>query len=674
MHSHLPVPPELSFLNDQPTRLADLCAHFKILKSDFDSDTWVIEGLRHPIYFKIQLVDGSYLTDSKNRDLLFQIKVFIALQSHPLITGGLNFSKKHECKRIRIVLGMVDYFLLNSESVSFYKYGFKAISKGQAEALIEKIRNTTNASERFYGWSHKLRKHLLECISDRCQQENIPAPIREIPEEENFTLGMTRDEVLRARVFLYSSSTRFTEKEMNEKVFRPLVKAMYRNTLGGYGTKPIPPELRISHREAASPELPRSPVRSSHDDMVVQNLRLHMSCISSISALQAFEIDTPNFDISQLAEECIASHGSPPGRYISLPIDEILTSLKNGAEFFYAYGKDLLTSCSAVLCAAKHKRISPTKYAATYGIQDLIHENILNLGVKFWSFNSLSKQDRKKNSYHEFLRGNLGLLELTQVFYGAALVVMSATSARRQDELKKLHPLNSLDKSELLLRFYVGKSGFGDSQELVERPVPPLFVQIVEEIEKFQRTLIKAGVLVNYLTLFSIPGHIVSGLRESSYSIMNRCLDMFCDYFQSSKDKDANRHYVRLHQLRRFYVQLFYWSPAFRPLDTISWYLAHTNPEYLYYYITNEFPGSVLREVQAEFACETITRGLDTSLELELLVEEHFGTKDFSMLDKEELTIYLHHLIKTEAVAVEPDFSVTTSEGTYTIVIKVTHG
>ena len=148
-------------------------------------------------------------------------------------------------------------------------------------------------------------------------------------------------------------------------------------------------------------------------------------------------------------------------------------------------------------------------------------------------------------------------------------------------------------------------------------------------------------------------------------------MDFFCDYFQTPLDSEGHRYYIRQHQLRRFFAMLFFWGSAFGGMDTLRWFLGHRDISHLYHYITESIPGDVLRAVKANFAGHVLKRSR-RSKRISGLVQKHFGTDNFSVLDSDELDEYVEELMSEGRVEIEPEFFEASEGNTYRILIKVT--
>jgi hypothetical protein len=132
----------------------------------------------------------------------------------------------------------------------------------------------------------------------------------------------------------------------------------------------------------------------------------------------------------------------------------------------------------------------------------------------------------------------------------------------------------------------------------------------------------------------------------------------------------TKREYPK-HQLRRFFAMLFFWGSSFGGLDTLRWFLAHTDVEHLYHYITETTPGSVLRGAQAHYATEQLQGYDQNAEELADLLEQRFDTRKFDLMEIDELDAYIEDLIEEGSVMIEPEFFKDAEGENYRILIQV---
>ena len=97
-------------------------------------------------------------------------------------------------------------------------------------------------------------------------------------------------------------------------------------------------------------------------------------------------------------------------------------------------------------------------------------------------------------------------------------------------------------------------------------------------------------------------------------------LDNLMDYFEVDLI-EGKRPYIRQHQLRRFFAMAFFWSKGFKSIDTLRWFLGHTNPEHVYHYIQENTDGAILNNVKAQYIAENIKEYAN----LESVLKEKFN-------------------------------------------------
>jgi hypothetical protein len=258
---------------------------------------------------------------------------------------------------------------------------------------------------------------------------------------------------------------------------------------------------------------------------------------------------------------------------------------------------------------------------------------------------------------------------MIHVYYGAALILVGTLSARRQAELLSLLPESAIDISNRYLIFLKGKStrGVWGTRQKELRPIDEIAVAIIKNIEKFQIILKKYGVLQNYSPLFFPPSTgRPQKLSANNENTLNGCLDLFCDYFETPVINNQ-RYYLRQHQLRRFFAMTFFWGGSYKGLDTLSWYLGHTDFEHLYRYISEEIDGAVLMDVKVQYVYENLVDFKD----LTELLKANFGVQSISVLSSEDAEQYIETLIKNETVEVEPEFIHLNNNISYKIIVKI---
>jgi hypothetical protein len=228
--------------------------------------------------------------------------------------------------------------------------------------------------------------------------------------------------------------------------------------------------------------------------------------------------------------------------------------------------------------------------------------------------------------------------------------------ARRVGELYDLTAGECLDTSETRLVFKNRKSGFGGMRQAEGRPIPPIGVRLIKLLDRLQTGLLQIGAIDEKTKLYACPSAVGSNPLSSSDSTYRSCVDLFCDWAETSLDPDGRRYYLRQHQLRRFFAMLFFWGGGFGGMDTLRWFLAHSDVQHLWRYITESTPGVTLRSVAAEWGVYQVKHATEEAKFLADELAEHFGTREFSVLDEEALILHLEDLMEEGRLTIEPQF------------------
>jgi len=206
------------------------------------------------------------------------------------------------------------------------------------------------------------------------------------------------------------------------------------------------------------------------------------------------------------------------------------------------------------------------------------------------------------------------------------------------------------------------------------RPLEPISVKMIQELERFQRVLNRIGYGPKCEYVFAPPNAKNSKQRAAKPSayLFNRNFDILCDYFETDLNAEGKRYYIRQHQLRRFFALLFFYSRSFGGLETLQWMLGHTDLSHVWHYISESIGGDVLRSAKSQFVAESLHRNeTETFKELAALVEARYGTDDFTLIDTEEMEDYIADLLEEGDIEIEPEFFEGPDGEDFKVVVKV---
>ena len=672
----------LAFLDNMLGSRKDFYRESKWLISDFDNDIWHFK-MEDPnlgsfqIDFNKTLSNGTLLTEKQNSRLLNTFKYWINASVHPDNTRGrgLGYADATAKNLIIKVTNIIDYFLLNDKHLHISFCGLQAITEDHLKHFAHRQAITKRTAEHVYGWSKRLSEFLIKQVASSDNKEllgvmesndagfsvisnnqldfnELKIPIELIPlvrcwlwKNNFYRKGISSE-------YMYLVNTRLLSIKLYEKT----------TLRGATSTKPCPPILCLNENKKFQSEFPRVPVSSDDEE--------------TISYTTVFEFKKAMRALLLLRDEVLSDEGLllPPDdaiceyldylpenmastRFISLPSNIVFTAVKSAIEFHLLYGDVLYKSLANVLSRfakkrqqlLKGQRDSISKVIDKEEFSNLIHPTIQKLGTEKWTI-------CKSNNRYQELRDNKGLCELIRVYYGGAAIVLGALMARRETELKSLKAKDCLDESKRYLIFSKAKSTqlLNGRKLNVARPVDEIAVEMIERLIEFQKLYMELNFINKMGNLFdTVSPQDASKLRSAiQYTqTFNQSIDLFCDYFEMPL-RNGRRYYIRTHQLRRFFALCFFWGSGFGGMDTLRWFMGHTDVQHLYHYITENSPGEVLRHAKSQFLSETIVE----HAELRTLISERYGTDDFTLLNTDELQTHIDELILNGEVDVEPEF------------------
>lgn len=318
-------------------------------------------------------------------------------------------------------------------------------------------------------------------------------------------------------------------------------------------------------------------------------------------------------------------------RFQTYPSQHIFNILKQAIEFHYSYGESIISNY--IQCIEKNEKASNISFG------------------------------KNPENYFSRIRNHESDYHLLRIYYGVVQFVMGALMARRQSELQNIKAFECLDETNTFLLFNRAKStkglyGFRDTYKL---PVDKLVVDMIKNLQRIHTACNYTGFL------FNVPNpstHQIPATNDRDQ--YNNRLDMFFDYIEAPLI-DNKRLYIRQHQLRRFFAMSFFWGSGFGSLDTLRWFLGHTDVKHVYNYITESVSGSVLNSVKSQYIAENI-HSYDNLLDL---IKNKYHTESLDILDTSTLTEYINEMLEQNLIQIDPEFLVDNSNNEYEIIVKI---
>lgn len=687
------VSPKLDFLHDLIGRRDQQYRHAFWLKSNFEDIVWEchFDGThtKH-IDFNIAFPDGTRLIEAKHAVLLDTIKCFLCVQTHVDTTKGKKLNINSAYDRLGFAIKLIDYLLLHADNYPIHQHGLESLSSGELSAILLDIGSHANAYQGIYQWPQRLSQFLKTHIhsTELCILEDTLASLPKLQNNDipvsAWKLTLTPTELALARAWLYLNNFYHLIKGPN--IFnhtpnhRKLAAIIYANTLGGKQTNlPQLPELGYQIKTYTKREYQSAAVmQNKNSDHMLENTFLaYCNALQHLGLLNKLKLPVPVEALMALKQKKLINHLEllPLGRFRTLPSQVVFSSLRKALEFAMSYGDELVDSyLSAVKAAHQHGKTLRQWQQLSVDIKPYLTPLVRNMGVQRWFVHECDGNlplASHNSIYYAKMRAHEGLWNLLLVLYGAIQLIIGTLMARRHSELATLMPTKCLDMNRRHLIFFVCKTGYDNKREKIARPIPIVAARLIVLLERLQTGLLEAGLIDNYHVLFAYPKPYGSGLIKRNWMQFNYAMDTFCDYIETPLNQDGQRFYIRQHQLRRFFAMLFFWGSSFGGMDTLRWFLAHTDVEHLYHYITESMPGEVLRGVQSNYVIERLKTYDHDVEQLADLLEQHFSTRKFDLLNTDELDAYVEDLIKEGQVIVEPEFFKDGTGKEYRILIKV---
>lgn len=267
----------------------------------------------------------------------------------------------------------------------------------------------------------------------------------------------------------------------------------------------------------------------------------------------------------------------------------------------------------------------------------------------------------------QLLRNQPTLDQALRVLVGACVVCIAIMKPSREHELTHLkRDCLSLGADGYLLRYTMGKSNAREAYQDADRPVPVITAKAIHLLQKLGAGLVPLFDESRKISdnLFYLPKQDGTGARVADASLLNDHLDMFCDYVGLAPDHLGRRWYVRIHEMRKWFLLLLFWSGKYDVLDAARWIAGHTDAAHIYAYIEREFPGEELPKLEAEYAIDRLRAleaagsnrsATDSGLDaLYQAVLTRFQVQSLALVPESEWAGYVVTLREAEGFVLEP--------------------
>jgi len=607
------------------------------IKSSFEDNIWILELNKTKknntiIDFNINLNDGLSLTHPKKYTTLYTFKKLII---NLFLNNDLYLSS--EFTILTRLYGVLHLFnLINFyDNGEFAKNGFKALDKNQLLFLIKKRLHNSKPFDLYSGY---------EKLSELFKKEKIDFPKKE-------------EDLIQIQITL---------KNLNIDLQKTLFPNLF------LGVQFSLSDVFFSKKRTSKYTREHESYFRNDDSSSISVESVIRNTLTGIKLLYQMHNDSDkNYNLPFKSDlEFILNYdfkSKEVKHFETYPVEIIFKVMKFCLEFHFKYGKDITTLfCSFLeeldsdgLTENKLKVVENKEYLDNL-VNSLSSQTLKDLGVSCYYIET-------DNNYFEKLRNNKSLLSILKVYYGCVLFVVGALMARRQSEIKSME-IDCFDEVNLQLGFRKSKShihSFG-IRDYISLPTTEVVIDMIKNIN-----LIAKKMKTNENNkLFNFPSTWKPWVATDDKHNFYENLDTLFDYFEVDLI-EGKRPYIRQHQLRRFFAMAFFWSKGFKSIDTLRWFLGHTNAEHVYHYIQENLDGHILNHVKAQY----ITENISSYSNLKEIMKDKFGIENYSFIDKNDLSDYINTLLEDKLITVEPEFLEDDKNNQFEIIVKVkNHG
>ncbi|MGF1714916.1 integrase [Photobacterium chitinilyticum] len=618
----------------------------------------------------VTLDDGEILTSKKHQPLLNAFKHWIVACDNPLENGGRLISSESATKKYNKILLLINTILLNGEALKLSEFHLQKVNDAFWLGVLASIaEHSGSINNELYQVNHRI-KTLLDNVD--VSQDDVdaftakyPHVTRQVSSDE---IVLNLKDRVKACCWLYQqryyakeigdkyghSKPRGNNTILTEKLFKGKVLSDGINISSFPELELKPTAIRTEYKFVPNPEkgsgCSKEALRTWLTDIKLINTNVDKSSICGFNPVSS--------DVSIDSIERIITLRKP-GRTKTLPPEFVFDLFRSSYELlkqfcpalneeganFWENTLELLVEVSHKStkqlsnphrphCNSKefneeqHRHLPQTELGhwLKYEAMDLVHSDFKAKGVQ--QFEGITSSDDNR---HGRIRNNESMLELFTVLQGAVQLLLGSIMARRQDELLQLKPFGNLvfidedgkattnvnpfddDSERWSLQFKVKKTGSTGNNLTENRPIPLSIARFVWQLERFNQQAIESGlakesdlVLINYID------SQVFKLKKRNVERFNDAFDALCDYFETAivemDNGEYRRHYIRQHQLRRFFALVFFCSEGYENLEALRWMLAHSDLEHLHNYITESVDRPVVNSAKASVITQSITR------------------------------------------------------------------
>ncbi len=259
----------------------------------------------------------------------------------------------------------------------------------------------------------------------------------------------------------------------------------------------------------------------------------------------------------------------------------------------------------------------------------------------------------------------IDLYRLLNHVIASCVILISILKPSRDEEIIELERdcLAYKEAEGYYLKFLLGKSNAGEQYEQTLKPIPYIAARAIKLLQRLGNGIDKrlGGDTSNSLLYLPVKG--IGNVGKVSKNTINAKLDGFGDYLDIKLDEHGRRWYVRIHEMRKFFLLLFFWQGRFNVLDASIEIAGQTDVNHIYRYMEVNFPRETFTELEADYSIQclsfvdkyhefdSVSPGFD---KLANMVCDHFNVTSLELVRESEWADYIRELREYDIFKLQP--------------------
>ena len=260
------------------------------------------------------------------------------------------------------------------------------------------------------------------------------------------------------------------------------------------------------------------------------------------------------------------------------------------------------------------------------------------------------------------------ITQALQVWVGAVSILCGMFKPSRDSEVTRYKRNCLVGEGPYWLDGKIAKTGVREHRDSSGgKPIPSIAARGVRQLQILGDALVSLHNEENPVQaerLFYLPRRGIGvGAVAVTNAGLDRYIDAFCDYVNMPLDSLGRRWYLRIHEMRKWFLLLLFWSGRYDVLDAARDIAGHGDISDLYAYVEREFSSDDFYRLEAEYSIDRL-RDYDFTkdshpeeqglVELYNLVLNEFNVEELELVPERTWQSYVTALRQEDAFHLEP--------------------